>query len=445
MGLHLVRWASVAVPLVAAACAADGPSAPAEYDLTLRTADPWSGGNLVIITPPVGGGLPVFEVLFDGEPLPTQRVDDTTVSARLPDRPGTHQLSARAPGASVLFRDGVVRLHGYRERVDRPPLKGNLHNFPMGYPRVLGMGPGGPALVDLGTGATVQWADTIGGPECSLGGVGPSWRPDHFALQARTPGAPAWRCTFGAWQILPSPVRAVDAFPTPGTDWQPWAVAEVAPGRWMVTTDDDVFGYDCRSGSCASSLDLRGGGGTWLVLSPLGDRVVMAGQARVVDPATLTVLYTVPGYFWLYDALFFPTGDSLLVIGQEAAGQERMRIVRPADGELLAELDLAGPDGTTLSPTGLALDPGGRWIYVAGEIPVDTLFLPALMVVDRATLQSVALLRTGSDQMFPRFYPYDGLEIVPVPLEGRIYVVWENTFYDPPVWPIGVYVFDRVP
>jgi hypothetical protein len=67
------------------------------------------------------------------------------------------------------------------------------------------------------------------------------------------------------------------------------------------------------------------------------------------------------------------------------------------------------------------------------------------MVVDRATLQSVALLRTGSDQMFPRFYPYDGLEIVPVPLEGRIYVVWENTFYDPPVWPIGVYVFDRVP
>jgi hypothetical protein len=90
----------------------------------------------------------------------------------------------------------------------------------------------------------------------------------------------------------------------------------------------------------------------------------------------------------------------------------------------------------------VAYDPVAPWIYVAGEVG-DTLPRPALLVVDRGTLRPVALLRASADQAFDRF-PYDGLVIVPAPLQGRVYVAWENHQYDPPTVPTGVYVFERV-
>jgi hypothetical protein len=193
---------------------------------------------------------------------------------------------------------------------------------------------------------------------------------------------------------------------------------------------------------------LHPGGGDEIVLSPRGDRLVLQrGGGRLVDTETLALISHFDGFFALSDAVFFPQGDSLLVLGQSADPPpgERVAIVSPDDGRLIADVTLAGPDGTTNDPVGVGLDPAG-WIYVAGDIASDTLFLPVLMVVDRESLEVVAILRTTPDQRYGRFNAgFDGLAIVPAPAYGKVFVVWENRRLEPPSRPTGVYVFDRVP
>lgn len=444
-----MRYVRIATAGVLAACTEVAP-APAVHDLRLASPDVWSGSELVIVTPPIGAGTPVFELFLDSLPLDARRVDDTTLVAQLPDLPGEHRVSALAAGTTAFVQPDIVRLHGFRSRIDRPPLKGNLHIWPApGRPSVLGVGRTGPALLDLATGALQQWSDTIHGPGCTLGGIGPSWEPDHFVFQGHRPGVPSWDClNYRVWQLLPTPVPAADTLPTPRLV-QAWATAEVAPDRWLATTDDHLYGHDCRAGACLSNADLFWtGGGDAVFISPRGDRVLVNGNPRVLDPETLTILYRLDGLWWAGDAAFSPDGDTLLVVGYgpgDGTLVDRIRAFRPDDGAVLADIPLTGPDGTTISPTGLAYDPVGPWIYVAGDVALDTLRLPALLVVDRSALRPVALIRATRDQATFRFFPYDRLKVVPAPLHGVVYVVWETLIYDPPSAPTGVYKFGRVP
>lgn len=292
-----------------------------------------------------------------------------------------------------------------------------------------------PALLDLATGALRQWPDSIHDPACSAGGIGTSFRADHFVFQATG-------CTARSWRLLPVPVPAADPYPAPDFEFA-WGSSEVAEGLWLFSTSDWMLGTDCRTGACQSIPEWAWvGGSTEVLFSSAGDRAFLNHQPRVVDPRTLTVVARIEGIAWAYDGAFSPGADTLLVLGYDDDRATLLRAVRPADGTTLADIPLTGPDGTRLSPTEVAYDPVAPWIYVAGEVG-DTLPRPALLVVDRGTLRPVALLRASADQAFDRF-PYDGLVIVPAPLQGRVYVAWENHQYDPPTVPTGVYVFERV-
>jgi hypothetical protein len=426
--------------------------APVRYEVRLAAGDVWSGGTLTLIAQAFRPPAALPALTLDELTLALRRVDDTTAAADLPDAPGEYRVSLDLTDADVEVVPAMVRLYGFRDRVDGPPLKGNLHVWPTtGQPTVLGVAATGPAAYNLATGATQAWPDSIHGAGCNLGGIGRSWRADHFVFQAQRPGAPMTECyPYRAWRLLPAPEPASDALPTPEPAFQSWSSAEVAPGRWLFTTDGHSHGYDCRTGACLSSLvDLYSiGGGPFIVPSPRGDRVLVGGNARVLDPETLSILYAIEGLQWAWDAGFSPDGDTLITVGfgPVATGiADRVLVAASDDGRLLAEIDPVGPDGTPLSPDGIAYDPAGPWIYVAGSVELDTLRLPAVLVVDRRTLQPIALMRTPPDQAYRGFPDYDGVRIVPAPLEGAVFIVGVSRIYDPPSTPTIVYRFDRVP
>jgi hypothetical protein len=434
---------TVAVGLLIA-CSDTAP-APFELDLRLESTDWWSGGELTVVTPPAGPESPVFAVYLDDVPLALRQTDPGTFVATLPDLPGQHRLTATVPGGSVTITPGVIRLHGFRERRDRAPLKGNLYVWPSpGGSRVLGVGRKGPALLDLASGAVLEWPDTIHGAGCNLGGVGPSWRPDNFVLQGARPGLPAWDCGgYRPGRLMPTPELA--AIPrSPPRVTRAWGSAEVAADRWLFTTDDHLFGYDCRNDPCVDHVDLYWTGGAWEVfLSPRGDRVLVNGLPRVLDPETLEILYSIDSLPWAEDATFSPAGDTLLVVGRYG-GTARVRAFRPDDGAMLADLPLTGPGGGPFYPAAAAFDPVAPWIYVVGTASDWPAGVVALLVVDRASLEAVALLHASPDQAIG-VPPPDGWKIVPAVLEGAIYVVLESLIYNPPTRGTPVYRFDRRP
>ncbi|HET7038448.1 MAG TPA: hypothetical protein VFH97_01090, partial [Gemmatimonadales bacterium] len=339
--------------------------------------------------------------------------------------------------------------HGFEHAFDRAPLKGNLHVWPAGgRPMVLGVSATGPAVLDLASGTLREWPDTIHGAQCTFGGIGPSWRPDHFIFTGHRPGDLPWNCQpYRSRRLLPTLVTEPDAGPAV-SGFQAWATGEIAPGRWVLTSDDHTLAFDCRSGVCVEGPDLFWtGGATQVLLSPRGDRALLDYfRPRMLDPESMTIAYRLEQYRWVVDAAFAPTGDTVFVAGQAAypATGGLMQAIRTDDGAMLADIATATPGGTIISPSGVGLDPVGPWIYLAGEVPLDSLHLPALLVIDRASLRPAALLRAAEPDPW-LWAPYDRLTIVPAPSEQAVYLVWETLQYDPPARPTRVYRFGRPP
>ncbi|MDH3497064.1 MAG: hypothetical protein OER21_09885 [Gemmatimonadota bacterium] len=119
--------ALVAIP--AAVTRHDPVSGGPDRTVRVETADPWSGGEVVLYS---AGFVPPAEPAFtlDGEPLVQRRVNDTTVAARLPDRPGTHGIMVRW-GVNTL-PVGPLRLRGFGNAFRGPALKGIPQVWPGG-------------------------------------------------------------------------------------------------------------------------------------------------------------------------------------------------------------------------------------------------------------------------------------------------------------------------
>ena len=85
------------------------------------TPDVWSGGELVVTSHGFAAeSLP--DILLDGQLLAVRRVDDTTVAAVAPDRPGPHTL--RVVARVVDPHAVVVQLRGFVNRIEGPLLSG---------------------------------------------------------------------------------------------------------------------------------------------------------------------------------------------------------------------------------------------------------------------------------------------------------------------------------
>jgi hypothetical protein len=421
-------------------------TAPPAYEVHVASPDVWSGSEVRLVSDLFTQSDTLLTVTLDSIPLALRRVDDTTLAAQFPDLVGEHRLAVTSPGVSISTTPDLVRLYGYRDRFEGPPLKGNLFAWPeqSGQPMVLGVGPSGLIHYDLASRAVARsWPDSVYSTSCGLSGPGTTWRTDTFVLQ----GWAAGECsTFHLWQLLPAAVLLPDSGPDLLVRNGFWVTAEIAPGRWMAGTDGDLFVFDCRTGPCSEVWSGRAWSAIKAVISPRGDRVipVSSGLIQVIDPERLDYVWRYTGLEWVSDGVFTAEGDTLFLVGSDTTGQEVLIAARADDGGILVVTPLSGPDGRAFTSTAIAFDPLAPWIYVAGEVKADTMRTAALVVVDHRTLAQVAVLQ--SDHQFSHHqYPYDQVAIVPAPLAGTVFVVGSYYRYDAPVWPTPVYRYDRIP
>jgi len=157
---HRMLW----LGLVLAAC----DRLPTEHRLPppqsfSASPDVWSGAELTITSQGLAAeSLPV--VLLDDQFLGVRRVDDTTVVASAPDRPGPHALRVVASG--VDQRPVVVQLRGFVDRVEGPLLSGRTE--PGRDVRYLfGSGPTGLRRWNIRTNKAIDLGDTVHAVSCT--------------------------------------------------------------------------------------------------------------------------------------------------------------------------------------------------------------------------------------------------------------------------------------
>ena len=119
----------------------------------------------------------------------------------------------------------------------------------------------------------------------------------------------------------------------------------------------------------------------------------------VLDAPSATVAYRLDPYFaWSNGAAFSPTGDTLFIAAGDSASLYNgnthfiLLALRANDGMILDSVSFS-----IWTPGAVALDPGGRWIYVSGIQGVGTTRVTAtLAVFDRTTFAEVAMLNTDT-------------------------------------------------
>jgi hypothetical protein len=144
-----------------------------------------------------------------------------------------------------------------------------------------------------------------------------------------------------------------------------------------------------------------------------------------------------------YASAFTPDGDTLFVLGEDPASYgHALAAVRAEDGLELGSVVLDTLYRSWVNP-GLALDPVGPWLYVAGVSGASQ--IPTMVVIDRGSLGVVAVLR-APEAVGPYWdYIGKGLWVVPAPLDGYVYVIRAQYYYDPPRPPSLVFRFERLP
>jgi hypothetical protein len=370
----------------------------------LSSGDAWSGGQVRIISAhPLPDTLPVVTV--GGHAVAATRLNDSTLVLTLPIAIGAQPVVVTA--GPTKWDAGTLTVHGFDMMGTQFGLWGVLTQLP-GVPAVvIGNGTTSLATADLHTGSVTTYADSIHSSNCSWG-PGVTSQAGRFIFAAPDTGAAP--CPHSRWEFTPSLTRleSTPSFTQVESD-NHRVIAELAPGRWLVSEKYDFTLWVCDTG-CVNTSEGNlpnapdvPGRLDGVHLSPRGDRVAVdeyfnAGTTGipVIDAATATVAYWEPSLAWSEGAAFSPHGDTLFIAGGDSAvgGQTWMFVLRASDGAVLDSVPLA------VRPGDLALDPGGRWIYVSGQYSsyhVSYATIAArLEVLDRTTLQPATVLLSDS-------------------------------------------------
>src|SRR6266487_1733455 len=224
------------------------------------TPDVWSGGELVVTSHGFAAeSLP--DILLDGQLLAVRRVDDTTVAAVAPDRPGPHTL--RVVARVVDPHAVVVQLRGFVNRIEGPLLSGRTE--PGRDTRYLfGSGPTGLRRWNIRTNKAIELGDTVHAVSCTRG-VGPG--PTVGDLVLLTGG-----CSTGRWLVWHTePLYPLTDTASAMTDH---FVAVLQTGRWVVLADATFSVTACDSGVCTAET-IPGTAVSDVVHSPRRDRAVL--------------------------------------------------------------------------------------------------------------------------------------------------------------------------
>ncbi|HYU30361.1 MAG TPA: hypothetical protein VEK83_15125 [Gemmatimonadales bacterium] len=389
------------------------------------TPDVWSGGELVVTSHGFAAeSLP--DILLDGQLLAVRRVDDTTVAAVAPDRPGPHTL--RVVARVVDPHAVVVQLRGFVNRIEGPLLSGRTE--PGRDTRYLfGSGPTGLRRWNIRTNKAIELGDTVHAVSCTRG-VGPG--PNVSDLVLLTGG-----CSTGRWLVWHTePLYPLTDTASAMTDH---FVAVLQTGRWVVLADATFSVTACDSGVCTAET-IPGTAVSDVVRSPRRDRaVLLAGTigdsgtpgVPVIDVGLGSVGYRVPALSAAQGAAFSSAGDTLYLAG-ESATAFTIVAVRASDGQLFASRSL------DFEPCAVAPDQSRPWLYVAG---VTTTGQSRLEVFDRETMQALTTLHVVTD--IP--YGHELCRILPNPVEHRVYVAETWAGEHNPAAHAQLYVFETPP
>ena len=377
--------------------------------------DVWSGSELIVRSAGLSGLSSVPQVWLDGAPIPTRRLNDTTLAATIPDAPGPHSMQLVGTG----FDPGsvIVHLYGYVEHVEGPELSGRTE--PGLDPRyVFGSGPASLRRWNVASNKTIDLGDTVHAVACTRG-VGPGPNAGEIVLLN---GGCAGRWT--VWHTEPLYPMA-DTAPVMTEN----LVAVPAAGRSIVLGSDTVFVSACAGGTCTTEA-VPGTEGRDVVRSPRGDRAALltrlvgnpgAPGAPVVDVALGKVAYRIATLSEARGAAFSGGGDTLYVAGRSASASNTFTLaaVRAADGAPLTSRALE------FAPCAVATDPGGAWLYVAGLTDAGQ---SRLQVLDRASLDAITMLHVTSSAVFGHD---DRLcHIMPNPTGHLVYIVDSQAEHD---------------
>jgi len=415
MSLSVVaRWSCVL--LVVVACR-EIPTAPVVIDAHLSSTELWSGGELRItaasFAPPAA--LPVVELGADS--LVVQRIDDSTVSARLPRTAGSFEVRV-IQGRGVAL-PGTVHLNGFRDVHDGPPFSGTAYQLVAGGPPILiGYGDSGAAYLDLTFNSVVPVTpDSIHSPDCGFG-VGPTYLPGTWVFSGKTAAGTCLPAR--VWSLVPS-LHVVDTVGGLANSEGWYTMAQPGPHRWVFDWNNFLYLYDCSGGAPCPGPFTRDRNGPWAtILSPRADRFVMipTDQTTVIyDAASMDTAY-VDSTFGGVAAAAFSLDEDTLYLEHSA----NLVALHAGDGAPLGLFSFDSlPNTGSLYALATAPDPVRPLVYAAREYYDFTVnqWRMELLTIDRTTWRLVGNALVTND---PGLIG-NPVVVVPSPSERLVYVV----------------------
>lgn len=392
--------------------------APPPFSPGLSSRELWSGGELRLTEALFANANAV--VLLGNDTLLSRRIDDTTVSVRLPRYPGTFPVRVIAGRSTALLGD--VTLHGFESARRGAFMSGQPYWLPGGgAPLVFSGANEGAAVFDLRTDTPVlSIPDSISSPDCIFS-PSPTYRTNRFVLLGKKPDG---TCGFPKVWTLEQPPRLIDSIPCCSFDW--YTSGQPSPRRWIFNRNNHNEFFACDS-VCVNTSFFSGDGPDGVTISPRGDRFMWlpAWRPVVFDGRTLDTAFVIAGGFLSLTGAFSFEGDTLALTGDDSTPARHIFAVRSSDGAFLHDITVDSimslSPGRAMGVDEVAFDPINPWLYVAAYSyqPGDSVTHQHLIVLNRASWTVLGVLDAGE----PHLGRYPAVAIVPSPVEHRVYVV----------------------
>jgi hypothetical protein len=345
--------------------------------LTLAPASAWAG-NPVQVRGAGVGRLTGAVLQIGAYSLPLSRVDDTTLSAVVPDTI-SGEFPATMTAGGRIYPLETLHVHGFVRRTVYPGEQTLWSESPEPYPR-------GSGKLLGSTDAELFVHDLDAGTFTRVGVVnrydynrapGPTFEPGVWIV-ADWNGMPA------TWRLFPTPVK-LDSFP--GTSVYRQAML-LGPDQWWWSSHHWL---NTTKGGEFQAEESQGA-----LMSPRFDRATQTING-VQNPGI--PVWSVPdgelvwsAPLWSADASAFRAdGDVLLIAGRSSGPgyqtPSRFMAFRASDGTVLHDTTLAE------RVSRVAFDDDRPYIYVAVDVPAAVyVAAPAILVLDKDTYHVVARL-----------------------------------------------------
>ena len=406
---------AILAPFAGAGC-----NSATESDLTpavrVSPSAPWAGSTIRLQSSAFVRDGDRAELWLGSTPLPLTRLDDTTLTAPLPDSAGgAYELRLVLDGEVVLL--DPLTVIGYTGSYEIPPsLEWDVAVWPRnGHATIIGTSAQGLTLIDLDTRAVTSYpalADVSG-----MRGPGMTYTGSDLILY------PDGATTLQAWWLSGGP-RLVRAFPD--LTAQPRQAMQLGPDAWFFSSHH-TFWTSVRTDSTQpyQTVIVQAEETEGVHMSPRGDRSTIqvdysASGIPVFDSPSGQTAYWLTQLRTSEGVDFSPGGELLAVAGGDRGvlSPARLLLVDATSGTVLRDTLLGEP------VFALAFDPVRPLLYV-GLSRADSAsgpHHPGIAVLDVDTFEPLGLLAPPRSVPSCEWGCYKG--VIAISAEPAMYTAW---------------------